>query len=785
MSRLHLATALACLIWMPACGSEDIENNNASGTPVVDGQADPGADVVTGVEPDVSEPDPDVSEPDPDVSEPDPDVSEPEPDVSEPDSGSEPGDAGPDEDADVTEPVNPCDPNPCLNGGECSVVDVNAAECACSEGFSGDLCEDADPKCGDGNTDPGEVCDDGNFDNADGCLDTCAEPSCGDGFINGSEVCDDSLATPTTLRGGHGGMCMTRASGRALCWDYEDIPLPLQGSFLQMGHGVSFFCGLRPNGTIDCATEEGEEDWGKELTDAPQGVFTELKTSTYNSCAKREDGSLSCWGFGSAIQDVPDGAFTDFTVGGYRACGRLENEELVCWGDDVGEGAEPPPGDYLQVVLGYGQNHPFACAILPSNEINCWAELSAWSEGNNEATVLEVPSGADFVKLVTSYTSACALRSNGQIVCWGDATEVSQTPTNTTFTDIGLGYGVGCGQLEDGSLECWRSTPDAYSPQPTCDSDCTEPECGDGLVNTWVGEECDPGEVTPTCDANCKVTEDPCDDVDCGDYGACVDGACVCTDGYSGDACDVPPVVDPCEGVDCGDYGACVDGACVCTDGYSGDTCDVPPVVDPCEDVDCGDYGACVDGACVCTDGYSGDACDVPPVVDPCEGVDCGDYGACVDGACVCTNGYSGDACDVPPVVDPCEDVDCGVHGECIEGTCNCEAGWTGELCTDEEAPPESFVAVCDLSDVYGYCLGYIGAFYTEDYVGLTCAQGVVQEACPTDDLVIKCRENEGTEPDLETLMYYYTSMYEVEGLGVANEQDAIDNCEAKGGTVE
>lgn len=38
------------------------------------------------------------------------------------------------------------------------------------------------------------------------------------------------------------------------------------------------------------------------------------------------------------------------------------------------------------------------------------------------------------------------------------------------------------------------------------------------------------------------------------------------------------PSVDPCADVDCGPHGACVDGACVCTEGYSGGLCDVPPL---------------------------------------------------------------------------------------------------------------------------------------------------------------------------------------------------------------
>ncbi len=38
------------------------------------------------------------------------------------------------------------------------------------------------------------------------------------------------------------------------------------------------------------------------------------------------------------------------------------------------------------------------------------------------------------------------------------------------------------------------------------------------------------------------------------------------------------PPVDLCGGINCGDYGSCVDGYCVCTDGYIGDNCEHPPI---------------------------------------------------------------------------------------------------------------------------------------------------------------------------------------------------------------
>jgi len=49
----------------------------------------------------------------------------------------------------IVDPVDACDPNPCQNDGICSVDEAGAATCACTEEFTGALCEEevviADP----------------------------------------------------------------------------------------------------------------------------------------------------------------------------------------------------------------------------------------------------------------------------------------------------------------------------------------------------------------------------------------------------------------------------------------------------------------------------------------------------------------------------------------------------------------------------------------------------------------------------------------------------------------
>eukprot|EP01045_Picozoa_sp_COSAG04_P010016 COSAG04_NODE_601_length_12210_cov_5.548510_1_plen_84_part_10 len=74
--------------------------------------------------------------------------------------------------------------------------------------------------------------------------------------------------------------------------------------------------------------------------------------------------------------------------------------------------------------------------------------------------------------------------------------------------------------------------------------------------------------VAPLAVAACSTS------ADCANGGACVAGACHCTGGYGGAACDEPP--DPCRypvAVHCGEGARCVAGRCERADACDGVVC--------------------------------------------------------------------------------------------------------------------------------------------------------------------------------------------------------------------
>ena len=54
----------------------------------------------------------------------------------------------------------------------------------------------------------------------------------------------------------------------------------------------------------------------------PSGRYVGISAGGYHSCAVREDGGLSCWGFGWAGQtNAPPGRYRQVSAGVHHSCG--------------------------------------------------------------------------------------------------------------------------------------------------------------------------------------------------------------------------------------------------------------------------------------------------------------------------------------------------------------------------------------------------------------------------------------------------------------------------------
>lgn len=95
-------------------------------------------------------------------------------------------------------------------------------------------------------------------------------------------------------------------------------------------------------------------------------------------------------------------------------------------------------------------------------------------------------------------------------------------------------------------------------------------------------------------------------DLDCGPHGHCVDNACDCLPGWSGELCNLKQC-DP----RCNEHGQCKNGTCLCVTGWNGKHC----TMEGCPN-SCSGHGQCRvsnDGQweCRCYDGWDGKDCNV------------------------------------------------------------------------------------------------------------------------------------------------------------------------------
>lgn len=217
--------------------------------------------------------------------------------------------------------------------------------------------------------------------------------------------------------------------------------------------------------------------------------------------------------------------------------------------------------------------------------------------------------------------------------------------------------------------------------------------CGDGILQTDLGEQCDDGNVQDAdgCDATCQIESN-----------ALCEGSeistCECAEGFQQTAlgCLIcaprfwGPICLPCPAWCAPPFGICQDGTqgsgeCVCMRGYTGPHC-----------TDCAPGFHAMGGRCMA-----------------CSSSMCSPYGHCTGNAdtpCYCIHdNWVGAQCDVPadqaewilatnpllPVVCPADA--CGPHADCAGSLnvarmtdllkplpyyrCTCQTGWTGHQC--------------------------------------------------------------------------------------------------------
>lgn len=176
------------------------------------------------------------------------------------------------------------------------------------------------------------------------------------------------------------------------------------------------------------------------------------------ACAIRDDGDVWCWGAGEngqfggevsppvlrprLVAGVPKA--TRIAVGHYHVCMVSVAAEVWCWGgNDYGRvGVSSPPGlvalpggpatfpvnvDLPGPAIEVSVSNDASCAVLASGAIWCWGrnhngQLGRGALGTELGVNLPAPvmNISDARRISLDDDSACALRVDGTVACWGE-----------------------------------------------------------------------------------------------------------------------------------------------------------------------------------------------------------------------------------------------------------------------------------------------------------------------------------------------------------------------------
>jgi alpha-tubulin suppressor-like RCC1 family protein len=350
-----------------------------------------------------------------------------------------------------------------------------------------------------------------------------------------------SAATVTGLGGviaialGQNHSCARRADGDVRCWGRNDQgQLGDLGSALQQPEPVSVVsqrtcsptagctfiplsaadgiaagqrhaCSLQADESVRCW---GGNDLGQLGTGdtAPQSFFAPAVTGlagsigarfisagTAQTCARRADGTVACWG--SDLTPAPVAGMTStlsVATGASHKCALGSDGRVRCVGSNqqgqIGNGAggpgapdvtDPAQGlvtgltDVAAVVSG----NNFSCALRSTGSVRCWGanafgQLGDGASGFNAARIetspVTVQGLSDIIALTAGKEHACAVRVGGTVHCWGRNVfgQVGAAATNTLVTApfqvsvtnavaVAAGPDHSCALLLSGGARCW------------------------------------------------------------------------------------------------------------------------------------------------------------------------------------------------------------------------------------------------------------------------------------------------------------------------------------------
>ena len=274
-------------------------------------------------------------------------------------------------------------------------------------------------------------------------------------------------------------MCGVRTDHTAYCWgDHKHLGVDERfydnRGFSSMSNGYRHSCGLRTDQTVACWNDPNE-------TYSPDGRFVAVSVgASRDSCGVQTDQIVACWN-NSGETYSPDGRFVAVSVGASGdSCGVQTDQIVACW-NNSGE-TYSPDGRFVAVSVG---RRDVSCGVQTDQTVACWnnsgdAGKPSWeirdemvevripdvkvilpSYGDGMATFRYRPEWDESVAITGNETlsvgfdSACGIRTDRTIDCWGNNDFGQLEAPSGQFAAVSAGHRFACGIRTDRTIDCW------------------------------------------------------------------------------------------------------------------------------------------------------------------------------------------------------------------------------------------------------------------------------------------------------------------------------------------
>ena len=174
----------------------------------------------------------------------------------------------------------------------------------------------------------------------------------------------------------------------------------------------------------------------------------EMSVGAEADCVRDESGRVACWGsndFGCVLDGTTDVRKTPAYIPALSnvvqlagRCALRPSGQVICWGPNdhgqVGNGTINASGDYVlapavvsgltdAVGISTADYTPYACAVRANGQVVCWGDNLFGHLGDgttmDRSTPVTVSGITDAVEVSVGEYHACARRSSGAVACWG------------------------------------------------------------------------------------------------------------------------------------------------------------------------------------------------------------------------------------------------------------------------------------------------------------------------------------------------------------------------------